>query len=227
VYRTPSSREAGIWASSGPAVDGAGNVYVSVGNGAATRPPYDQSDSVLKLRGNRVTSLFAPSSWARENASDLDLGSTGPILVTALGQRWVFVDGKAGDGYLLHRSHLGGRGGQAATMTGCSSWGGTAARGRTIYVPCSEGMRAVRVVRGPRLHVLWRNSSVGYGASPVLGGGALWAIDNGRLMRLNPATGHTLRTIAVGNCPHFATPTLHGSRVIVGTLSGLVAVRTS
>ncbi|MGI8577944.1 MAG: PQQ-binding-like beta-propeller repeat protein [Nocardioidaceae bacterium] len=227
VYRTPSAREAGIWAPSGPAVDGAGHQYVAVGNGAATSPPYDDSDSVLKLQGNQVVSLFAPSNWAAENASDQDLGSTGPALVSALGKAWVYADGKAGNGYLLNRKNLGGIGGQAATLSGCKSFGGTAVRAATIYVPCVDGMRAVQVVAGPSLHVAWHNSDAGYGASPVLGGGAVWAISGGQLLQIDPTNGVTVASITIGECPHFATPTLHGSLVFVGTTTGVTAVRTS
>ena len=36
-YRVPTGREGGIWAASGPAVDGAGNLYVATGNGSS--PP--------------------------------------------------------------------------------------------------------------------------------------------------------------------------------------------
>src|SRR5690242_18424898 len=36
VYTIPTSREGGIWAPSGPAVDANGNIYVAVGNGAST-----------------------------------------------------------------------------------------------------------------------------------------------------------------------------------------------
>jgi outer membrane protein assembly factor BamB len=227
VYRTPSSREAGIWAPSGPAVDRSGHLYVTVGNGASTSPPYDDSDSVLRLRDNHVVSLFAPAEWASENAADLDLGSTGPAIVRGIGRTWIFADGKGGNGYLLHPVRLGGIGGQAATLSGCESYGGTAFRGGTIYVPCVDGMRAVRIRPGPSLRVVWHSTATGFGSSPVLGGGALWAVNEGRLIQLSPKTGHTVTSLKVGESPHFATPTLHRSLVLVGTMAGVTAVRTS
>src|SRR5262249_33365005 len=48
-YRVPTARLGGIWAAGGPLVGPDGTIYVSVGNGAATRPPFDGSDSVTAL----------------------------------------------------------------------------------------------------------------------------------------------------------------------------------
>jgi hypothetical protein len=224
VYRQPSSREAGIWAPSGPAVDAHGHLYVAIGNGAATAPPYDDSDSILELNGNQKMSLFAPSDWAQENADDLDLGSTGPILFGALGKLWAYGDGKAGTGYLLHQGALGGIGGEAASVQGCASWSGMAFRGGLLYVPCSSGLTAYRVVAGPAVHRRWSNASIGYGAAPVIGGEKLWAVSGGSLYEVNPQTGATIATVGLGTTPHFVTPTLHGSLVLVGTVSGVTAV---
>jgi putative pyrroloquinoline-quinone binding quinoprotein len=226
VYKQPSSREAGIWAPSGPAVDRNDNMYVAVGNGAATSPPYDDSDSIIKLTGNTKVSLFAPRSWADENARDLDLGSTGPILFGALNQFWAFGDGKAGDGYLLHQENLGGIGGAAASIHDCASWSGMAFRAGVIFVPCSSGLSGYRVVRGPALHKVWVNQDAGYGAAPVVGGGSVWAVADGRLLQIGRFTGRTIASIAVGTAPHFATPTLHERLVLVGTMTGVTAVST-
>jgi hypothetical protein len=226
IYRQPSSREAGIWAPSGPAVDASGHLFVAIGNGAALAPPYDDSDSILELDGTHKVSLFAPRNWAAENANDLDLGSTGPMIFGALGHHWAFGDGKAGDGYLLHQRHLGGIGGYAATIANCKSFGGTAYRARTIYVPCLSGLSAYRLTSGPVMRRKWHNTSVLYGASPVVGAGAIWAVYNGGLFQLDPRNGRTVARATLGGCPHFATPTLHGSLVLVGTLSGVTAVST-
>lgn len=227
VYQQPSAREAGIWAPSGPAVDTSGHLYVAIGNGAATAPPYDDSDSIMKLDGNKKLSLFAPENWAQENAQDLDLGSTGPLLFNALGSEWVFGVGKAGDGYLLHQGQLGGIGGYATSISGCKSWGGLAFHAGVIYLPCLNGLSAVQVQSGPTLTKVWTNSAIQYGASPVMGGGAIWAIYDGTLFEVDPSDGSTVTTISVGSSPHFATPTLHGSLVLVGTTTGVTAVTTS
>src|SRR5262245_50880675 len=80
--KVPTAREAGMWAAGGPVAGPDGTVYVSAGNGAATRPPYDGSDSVTALTpALRRTGIFAPTTWPADNASDLDLGSASPGLL--------------------------------------------------------------------------------------------------------------------------------------------------
>jgi DNA-binding beta-propeller fold protein YncE len=94
-----------------------------------------------------------------------------------------------------------------------------------VYVPCADGLRAVRVTTTGQLQVLWRGPATGRG-SPVVGGGAVWVVDydGGTLFALDPATGAVRQQIAIGTAPHFASPTLSGTRAYVGTVSGVVAI---
>jgi hypothetical protein len=127
VYQVPTTRQGGIWAPAGPAVDAKGNIYVAVGNGAATQGNWDHSDSILRLSPKlQLEDGFAPTEWQRENAVDADLGSMGPLLLPG---GLVFADGKSGKGYLLKADDLGGIGGQALVMTICHAYGGAAAVG--------------------------------------------------------------------------------------------------
>jgi outer membrane protein assembly factor BamB len=224
-YRVPTARLGGIWAPAGPVIGTSGTVYVSVGNGAATHPPYDGSDSVVALsaRDLRRTQFFAPLSWAADNAADLDLGSSSPVLLP--GGRILAV-GKRGTGYLLNAAHLGGVGGQVAQAQVCPSFGGAANSGSTAYVPCASGGLATVSAAGGRLRVLWRGPP-GAAGSPVLGGGAVWVTDysSGTLYELSPATGRVRHQIGLGGAlPHFASPSLSGRLVLVGTLTGVTAV---
>ena len=223
-YTVPTQREAGIWATPG-AVWGGNYLFVAVGNGAATSPPYDKSDSVLSIGVHaHLHQYFAPTTWASDNASDADLGSQGPAVVG----KWVFADGKRGRAYVLHRYHLGGIGGAVSNLDLCVSFGGTAVVGARVYVPCTDGVRAVRIDSTGHLHRVWHASSSIIG-SPVVGGGRVWALDPGAgvLYALNPSNGNVLRQIDVGVTSRFATPALYGRRVFVPTLSGLTVVYTS
>lgn len=218
----PTSREAGIWAASGPAADPEGGLLVAVGNGAtAGTGTYDHSDSVLRLQDNRIYDSFSPSSWRADNAADLDLGSQGPTVVPG---HKVFIAGKRGTAYVLNRSHLGGIGGQLYQHSLCHSYGGTAVVRNVVYVPCDDGIRAVRINSDGSFTVLWHARS-NISGSPVVGGGRVFALDTdaGRLYLLNPRTGAAMTSVTTGAVTRFATPALRGNAVFVGTRSGLRA----
>lgn len=226
AFTVPTAREGGIWAPPGPSVDAAGHLFVSVGNGASGgQGPYDHSDSVLKLAGTAIADSFSPSTWRADNAGDQDLGSQGPALV---GSRWVFIAGKSGTGYVLNQAHLGGIGGEVSARHLCRSFGGTAVSGSVVYVPCEDGVRAVRISAAGHLSLLWHAAS-GTTGSPVLGGGRLWSVDPnaGVLHGLDPASGRSRVDVRVGVTSRFATPALWGPHVIVPTLAGVAFVGTS
>jgi hypothetical protein len=226
-YTVPTTREAGIWAPPGPAVDATGNLYVAVGNGeSGPGDPYDFSDSVLRIDAKSATlrDSFSPTTWAADNAGDQDLGSQGPTLVGP----WVFIAGKSGTAYVLRKDHLGGIGGEVTRSGLCSSFGGTAVAGGVVYVPCSEGVRAVRIAGDGRVQRLWQTGG-NIAGSPVVGGGRVWTLETGSgvLHGLDPKTGRPVISLDVGETSRFATPALYGPDVLVPTLSGLTIVATS
>jgi hypothetical protein len=222
-YQVPTAREGGIWAASGVATDAAGGVWVAVGNGASTSGDYDDTDSVLRLSADLSQRLdvFAPAGWAHDNAADADLGSTGPLLLD--GSR-VLVAGKSGSVYLLAAGHLGGIGGQEADLSGCRAFGGMAwdVTRQAAFVPCDSGL--IRVDVGTRTLVArWRSSVAG---SPIVVGSAVYAVDAtaGILSALDADTGRTRALVDVGVTSRFASPSITGSRVLIGTLTGVSAV---
>ncbi|WP_336159420.1 outer membrane protein assembly factor BamB family protein [Amycolatopsis sp. VC5-11] len=219
-YSVPTTREAGIWAPGGGVVDGQRLLY-AVGNGESTTG-YDDSDSVLALSPTlQRVDLFAPDTWADDNAQDLDLGSSSPTL---LGDHVIAV-GKRGTGYVLHHDNLGGIGGQQAKAEICQSFGGSSTKGDTAYLPCNDGPRAVRIAADGTPTVAWHADGTANG-SPTVGGGAVWVTDwnDGVLYALSPADGTVLAQLDVGALPHFASPTLSGDHAYVGTMTGVVAV---
>jgi polyvinyl alcohol dehydrogenase (cytochrome) len=224
-YKVPTAREAGMWAAGGPVVGPDGTIYVSAGNGAATAPPFDGSDSVTALTpALRRTGIFAPTTWAADNAGDRDLGSTAPGL---LASGLILADGKSGTGYLLNSSHLTGVDSQVAQAPVCAAFGGMATTVTTVYVPCISGGMAAVNTAGNKIKVLWRGPGGAQG-SPVLGGGAVWVPDwnAGVLYELDPGTGHVRHQIKLGSAlPHFASPSLSGPLALIGTMHGVVAVR--
>jgi outer membrane protein assembly factor BamB len=227
AFTVPTAREGGSWAPPGPAVDGSGRLYLSVGNGeSGAGDRYDYSDSVLELdTAARLLDSFSPTTWASDNAGDLDLGSQGPALVGP----WVFIAGKSGTAYVLRRDHLGGIGGEVSKGQICVSFGGTAVDGDVVYVPCTDGVRAVRIDAAGAMHPLWRVASGTVTGSPIVGGGRIWALDpsGGVLHALDPRTGASTGQVSVGATSRFATPAVTGGDLLVPTLVGLTVVRTS
>jgi outer membrane protein assembly factor BamB len=227
-YQIPTSREGGIWATSGPAIDDTGNVYVSVGNGASTSGNWDHSDSVLRLSPTlKLEDAFAPAQWPQDNSTDADLGSMGPTL---LPNGLMFIEGKSGSAYLLHANALGGVGGQIETANVCggSAMGGTATIGLQVFVPCSDGIRQVQVSSDAHMTIGWHAPSH-VTMPPVIEGHTLYSFSSdGTLHALNVDTGAERTQLNLHTTlPHFATPTVSGNAVFVGTMSGVIAVTVS
>jgi outer membrane protein assembly factor BamB len=225
VYDPSANRQGGIWNPAGPTVDAAGHLYVVSANGS-TFPgdAYDHTNSVLELSSSgKLLDSFAPTDWAQNNEGDVGLGSQGAALV---GTQWVVLGGKSGPVYVLRQGHLGGIGGQVSATDVCLSFGGSAVDSSVVYLPCTDGVRAVRVDSAGALHVLW-HASDSIAGSPVVGGGRVWALDQtgGVLHALDPATGQTLEQVSVGETSRFATPAIYGSLALVPTLAGVVYVR--
>ena len=223
AYRVPAAREGAVWAVAGPAIDTAGNLYVAIGNGSSTTT-YDGSDSVLELSPTlALLSRFAPSGWAADNAADADLGSTSPVLLPG---GLVFQTGKSGTGYVLRQGKLGGIGGQVSSAPTCAAFGGAAVAASTVYLPCVSALQQIRIAPDGKFAAGWTTQSGVGGGPPVIGGGAIWSVnvDGGRLYAIDPATGSVIAYLSTGPLPHFATPTLWGGLVLIGTMSGVIAI---
>src|SRR5262249_4005580 len=106
---TPNNGGGGIWMSGrAPAVDSAGNLYYATGNG-----DWDGSssfgDSVLKIATTGGTlslaDYFTPDDYANLQAFDLDLGSSGPLLIP--GTNLLIHGGKTATFYVMSAANLG------------------------------------------------------------------------------------------------------------------------
>lgn len=193
-----------------PIVDPTGNVWVATGNGSVTSAHhgYDDSDGVLELSPSlSLNQFFAPSRWPTDNADDLDLGSAAPAL---LPNGLVVQAGKSQILYLLDAKHLGGIGGQLQQKTGfCGTVtdGGIAFHGDIAYLPCQNGLEAVRTDASNRtVSVLWQTSTHS-GGSPIIAGGLVWTISGTSLYGLNRSTGAMEQNLTItANATDFPTP---------------------
>ena len=111
---TGGNNKGAIWGSGNPPVsDAGGNVYVITGNGTFDGGP-NYSDSVVKLSpSGTVLDSFTPFDQATLANNDIDLGSSGAIILPdSVGssghQHLLLATGKVGVLYLLDQTNLGG-----------------------------------------------------------------------------------------------------------------------
>jgi len=115
---TPNGSNGGIWQSGeGPSADASGNIFVISGNGTfdADVGGIDFGDSFLKLSTNggglTLVDFFTPFNQAFLNSNDLDLGSTGTLLLPdqtgTAHPHLVLGAGKDGNAYLVDRDNMG------------------------------------------------------------------------------------------------------------------------
>ncbi|MDQ6910484.1 MAG: PQQ-binding-like beta-propeller repeat protein [Actinomycetota bacterium] len=230
---------AGFWATAGGSVDGSGNLFVTSGNGFDTAS-FDNGETIFKLSpALALLDWWAPSQWVWMNQTDTDLGSVGPAIV-GTSNNLVFQTGKSGWGYLVSTAlsgagavHIGSEpfSGQvcSAATTATTAldqvFGGVAYADPYIYVPCPEGVEALKLAAGPSFSVAWSSASFHPGP-PIVAGGVVWAMDtnNGSLFGLNPTTGVTLFSATnLGATTHFTTPTAGQGRIYVPVADQIVA----
>ncbi len=214
-----------IWEGGGaPAVDPAGNLYLSTGNANPDPPqggpdPKKYTESVVKL-----TPRLQPLASYKDRVAggDEDLATGNPVL---LPDGEVFSVGKTDIAFVLRRSDLS----LVAAIHGvCGSDpdGGPAYdRSRDVmFVPCRAGGIQVVHVRkhtlGPRL--------AGADSAPVLVGSTVWALDStrGTLAGYRAADGSVSQTVRVGaEVPVFSSPSVGLGLLLVATTSGVTAFR--
>jgi polyvinyl alcohol dehydrogenase (cytochrome) len=214
----PHTTQGAIWGTSGPAIDGAGSVYVATGNPNAAPATGDYGESVIKLD---PTLHFLDAFTSSNATDDLDLGSVGPSLLP--GNR-LFQTGKQHQGYVLNTNALATPLATIPTVCTGDADGGNAysAALNFVFVPCrSSPITAVNLTND---QIQWTNGAAN--GPPILAARELWSVswNGGTLVAMNPATGHTDTTISVGqNVPNFTSPSAALGLILVPTDSGVTA----
>jgi outer membrane protein assembly factor BamB len=114
---SPDGAQGGIWMSdTGPAADASGNVYIPIGNGTfdAASGGRDYGDSILKLALENssfvIRDYFTPHDQQKLSDADLDIGSSGPLLLPDLAgphPHLVLQPSKGGAIYVIDRDRMG------------------------------------------------------------------------------------------------------------------------
>ena len=105
---TPNAGGAAVWMSgAAPAVDAAGNVYVTTGNGTDNNGTTDFTESLLKLAPGTLAlkDFFTASNFNSLDNADLDFNPSGPVMLP--GTNFVTTGAKEGKLYLVDTNNLG------------------------------------------------------------------------------------------------------------------------
>jgi hypothetical protein len=111
----PGTHGGAIWGVGGIASDG-NNPFVTTGNTFNTGGIWGGGEAVIRFQPGPIFSdnpsdYWAPTNWFQLDSGDVDLGSSGPLLVDVPGvtpSHLVVAMGKDQNAYLLNRDNLGG-----------------------------------------------------------------------------------------------------------------------
>ena len=221
----PDGEGGAIWQSGGaPAVDAAGNVYVSTGNANPFPPqggpdPKRYTESVVELSPElRPLAVYKDTTAG----GDDDLSTGNPVL---LPDGRVFTVGKTQTAFLLDSRDLRLLA-RVPGICGSDPDGGPAYDPATdrVFVPCRGGGIQVVELSGPRLGPRLEGAD----SAPIVVGSTVWALDSGadRLAAFDAASGNRRQSVRVGaDVPVFASPSAGLGLLLVGTTDGVTAFR--
>ncbi len=252
AYTNTPNWEAGSFWQSGaaPAADAEGNIYVVAGNGTfdADSGGSDLGESIIKLStasGLTVEDYFAPFNADLLSQEDLDLGSSGALLLPdAVGDRahpHLLVSGsKEGRIYVLDRDNMGHfqPGSDSQIVQSLPSavgavFGIPVYYNNTVYFAGrDDAVKAFSLSNG-RLSEKPVSQSVGpvpyLGSVPSISAngstnGILWTIDSSAQLQAYDASNlaNGLYQGSIGSYVKFSTPTIANGKVYVGTTNSLV-----
>ena len=210
---TCAASDSAIWGRAGAVVDpSTGQLLVATGN-APWNGATNWGDAVIRLTPNATAILgnYTPTNTAELNASDADLGSTSPFVLSA---GYVGQGGKDGKIRVLSVKRMRGtaphKGGELQTVSTPS--GGDLFTAPAIWhrpnvtwvFAADSGGTAAWRFRNGRLSKAWRNGTGG--TSPVVAGDLLWVYNPGGGLNVYlPGSGKLVASLPAGsgqwNCP--------------------------
>jgi hypothetical protein len=205
------SSDSAFWSRSGAVELPDGTLLFATGN-ANFDGRTDFGDSVIRVSGDgrRLLGSWTPSNYVQLNATDGDLGSTGPVLI---GGGSVLQSGKDAKLHVFAVKALNHRGSVGHERQTLSAPGGQGmftapavwrSGGKTYVFATTGGATAAYVQRGGRLHQLWTDPVPG--TSPIVAGGLLYVYDPGGSFDVyNPHTGKAIARLPAGR-GHWNSP---------------------
>jgi outer membrane protein assembly factor BamB len=241
----------GMWARAGVKIDPVtGNIFAATGNGKynASTGGLDWGDSIVELKPNlsQMIDSYTPTNYATLDSADLDLGSTGPVLLpTQASSNTPYMavqGGKDNKIRLLNRANLSGQGGPGHTGGELQSlsissemheqpaeWTDPSGNAWVFVTDESGDFYAYKLVTTGGTSSLVQQYTVNFGASssPFVANGVVY-LDGSSIIAINPTTGAKLfdsSSIGVNISTHWNTPTVVNGLLFTPDSSGsLVAL---
>jgi outer membrane protein assembly factor BamB len=238
---TCPQQRSGMWSRSGVVVDPdpamGGRVYVATGNG-----PFDPSigsygDALLALTPDvsRLLGYYAPTDYDELEASDLDLGSSSPVLLprqpASTTPLMAVQGGKDAILRLVDRAHLGGVGHALQSIrladqlfSAPAVWNDRS--GTTwVFVGLRDGIYAYHLTtRGGKSRLVrgWHAAlpTTRLGTSPIVDNGILFAAASGALVALDAANGRRLWSSDALGPIHWESPAVADGMVFCSDEDG-------
>jgi hypothetical protein len=210
-----------IWGRAGAVVDSAGEILVATGNGRWDgRTNWGDATLVLDADATHLVANQTPTNTEELDESDLDVGSTSPVI---LGSGYLAQGGKDGQIRVLALPQIAGasphRGGEVDTVATPSRAGLFSApavfhngNATWLFVSDRAGTGAWTFAGG-RLQPAWANRNPG--TSPVVAGGLLYVYDPAGSLRVyEPESGRTIAALPCGS-GHWNSPIVIDGKVVL------------
>jgi outer membrane protein assembly factor BamB len=233
----------GIWSRAGAVLDPDpamhGRVYVATGNGSfdANKGGSNYGDSVLALSadGSRLLGYYTPPNYQQLDDSDLDLGSTAPVMLPRQpGSRTPLMAVQGGKDQYIHlidRAHLGGVGPGIQTLrlpgavlfTQPAMWQQPSGPTR-VFIGDNSALVALRLVTDAhgtsRLVTDWHVN--GPSTTPIVVNGILFSATYGSVRAFDARDGHRVWSSGPGSIGsvHWQSPVAVDGAVYISDQSG-------
>jgi hypothetical protein len=251
---TNNSWGGAIWMSGGaPAIDSAGNVYVTTGNGYRTADPTAVDNAVMQLSANlSVGAAYFPPDEAADDSDDADQASNRFLLIPGSGLG--VAAGKDFNVYVLTLSTMSLSQASFKTNAGGSPGSASGSYGmaflnNTLFLPVTSGGIYGFAYSSGAFNTTPTTQSNSYGfpgPAQMLGSsnsgsnGVLWAvtcasgthnaIEQGIVRAINPSTlaeywnSNASGSDTLGHITKFAAPLVAGGKVFVSTQDSKVQI---
>ncbi len=210
-----------IWGRAGAVVDSTGEILVATGNGHWDgQTNWGDATLVLDADATRLVANETPTNTEALDETDLDVGSTSPVI---LGGGYVAQGGKDGQIRLLALTQIAGasphRGVEVESVPTPSRAGLFSApavlraKDATWLFVADRAGTAAWTFAGGRLQSAWSNRNPG--TSPVAAGGLLYVYDPGGLLRVyEPESGRVVAELPCG-AGHWSSPIVIDGKIIL------------